>query len=85
MGGVGSVAPGGVKSQPVQPGEARYSIMQRLHETNGMSVEFLINNIWLVLIAVISGGALSPRGDWRAPSDGLAEVWLAEVAQVPRK
>ncbi len=32
--------------------------MQRLHETNGMSVEFLIDNIWLVLIAVISGGAL---------------------------
>ena len=34
---------------------------------------------------VSSGGSLSPRGDWRAPSDGLAEVWLAEVAQVPRK
>jgi len=34
---------------------------------------------------VSSGGSLSPRGDWRAPSDGLADVWLAEVAQVPRK
>lgn len=32
--------------------------MQRLPETNGMSVEFLIDNIWLVLIAVVSGGAL---------------------------
>ncbi|MDQ6685289.1 MAG: NAD(+) synthase, partial [Pseudomonadota bacterium] len=27
-----------------------------------------------------SGGSLSPRGDWRAPSDGEAEVWLAELA-----
>jgi NAD+ synthase (glutamine-hydrolysing) len=28
---------------------------------------------------VISGGALSPRGDWRAPSDGTAKVWLDEL------
>jgi NAD+ synthase (glutamine-hydrolysing) len=26
-----------------------------------------------------SGGALSPRGDWRAPSDSTAEAWLAEL------
>lgn len=26
-----------------------------------------------------SGGALSPRGDWRAPSDSEAEVWLKEL------
>jgi NAD+ synthase (glutamine-hydrolysing) len=26
-----------------------------------------------------SGGSLSPRGDWRAPSDAEAEVWLAEL------
>jgi NAD+ synthase (glutamine-hydrolysing) len=26
-----------------------------------------------------SGGSLSPRGDWRAPSDGDAAVWLAEL------
>jgi len=33
---------------------------------------------------VISGGALSPRGDWRAPSDGNATVWLDELnANVP--
>ena len=25
---------------------------------------------------VISGGNLSPRGDWRAPSDASARVWL---------
>ena len=28
---------------------------------------------------VSAGGSLSPRGDWRAPSDGNAEVWLAEI------
>jgi NAD+ synthase (glutamine-hydrolysing) len=33
---------------------------------------------------VISGGNLSPRGDWRAPSDGSAKVWLDELdANVP--
>ena len=26
-----------------------------------------------------SGGSLSPRGDWRAPSDGTADVWLREL------
>ena len=29
---------------------------------------------------ISAGGALSPRGDWRAPSDGNAEAWLAELA-----
>ena len=28
-----------------------------------------------------SGGALSPRGDWRAPSDGNAQAWLDELAR----
>jgi NAD+ synthase (glutamine-hydrolysing) len=33
---------------------------------------------------VVSGGNLSPRGDWRAPSDGNARVWLEELrANVP--
>lgn len=26
-----------------------------------------------------SGGSLSPRGDWRAPSDSEAEVWMREL------
>ena len=29
---------------------------------------------------VSPGGAVSPRGDWRAPSDGTARVWLDELA-----
>jgi NAD+ synthase (glutamine-hydrolysing) len=30
-----------------------------------------------------SGGSLSPRGDWRAPSDGNASIWLKNLAEVP--
>jgi NAD+ synthase (glutamine-hydrolysing) len=33
---------------------------------------------------VSAGGSLSPRGDWRAPSDGNAEAWLADLERVPR-
>ena len=32
-----------------------------------------------------SGGSLSPRGDWRAPSDGSASAWLANLAEVPSR
>ena len=32
-----------------------------------------------------SGGSLSPRGDWRAPSDGNADAWLRNLAEVPLK
>jgi NAD+ synthase (glutamine-hydrolysing) len=28
---------------------------------------------------IVSGGALSPRGDWRMPSDAAATTWLAEL------
>jgi NAD+ synthase (glutamine-hydrolysing) len=30
-----------------------------------------------------SGGSLSPRGDWRAPSDSSAAVWLSQLELVP--
>ncbi|CAM5711682.1 NAD(+) synthase [Mycolicibacterium aubagnense] len=30
---------------------------------------------------VSAGGALSPRGDWRAPSDMSARIWLDEIEQ----
>jgi NAD+ synthase (glutamine-hydrolysing) len=32
-----------------------------------------------------SGGSLSPRGDWRAPSDSEAAVWLADLDRVPEQ
>ncbi|MEP9375231.1 NAD(+) synthase [Aquabacter sp. CN5-332] len=30
---------------------------------------------------ITSGGSLSPRGDWRAPSDGDARLWLDELSR----
>lgn len=30
-----------------------------------------------------SGGSLSPRGDWRMPSDSEAAIWLADLNRVP--
>jgi len=32
-----------------------------------------------------SGGALSPRGDWRMPSDASPALWLAEAEAVPER
>jgi NAD+ synthase (glutamine-hydrolysing) len=32
---------------------------------------------------VSSGGSLSPRGDWRAPSDASADAWLADLEEIP--
>jgi len=32
-----------------------------------------------------SGGSLSPRSDWRAPSDGEATAWIAEVEAIPER
>ena len=32
-----------------------------------------------------SGGSLSPRGDWRAPSDSEATVWLKNWKEIPEK
>ncbi|MCA0302950.1 MAG: NAD(+) synthase [Proteobacteria bacterium] len=34
---------------------------------------------------ISSGGSLSPRGDWRAPSDGSPDLWLDELKGVPDK
>jgi len=32
---------------------------------------------------VSAGGTMSPRGDWRMPSDATATAWLADLAAVP--
>ncbi|MCH8611553.1 NAD(+) synthase [Arsenicicoccus dermatophilus] len=32
---------------------------------------------------VVAGGSLSPRGDWRMPSDASPAIWLADLANVP--
>ncbi|MGE5306980.1 MAG: NAD(+) synthase, partial [Alphaproteobacteria bacterium] len=30
-----------------------------------------------------SGGSLSPRGDYRAPSDSEATAWLEDIEKIP--
>ena len=30
-----------------------------------------------------NGGSLSPRGDWRAPSDSEATVWMNDLNNIP--
>jgi NAD+ synthase (glutamine-hydrolysing) len=30
-----------------------------------------------------NGGSLSPRGDWRAPSDSESAVWMADLENIP--
>ncbi len=32
-----------------------------------------------------SGGSLSPRADWRAPSDGEVAAWLADLDRIPER
>ena len=32
---------------------------------------------------ISSGGSLSPRADWRAPSDARPDVWMAELDKIP--
>ena len=34
---------------------------------------------------VSPGGTMSPRGDWRMPSDASAAAWLADLDNVPKK
>lgn len=34
---------------------------------------------------VVAGGSLSPRGDWRMPSDAVANAWLADLETVPEE
>jgi NAD+ synthase (glutamine-hydrolysing) len=34
---------------------------------------------------VSAGGTMSPRGDWRMPSDAAATAWLADLEQVPAR
>jgi NAD+ synthase (glutamine-hydrolysing) len=31
---------------------------------------------------ITSGGALSPRGDWRMPSDSSGAPWLEDIARL---
>ncbi len=34
---------------------------------------------------VVAGGTMSPRGDWRMPSDASVAAWLAEIEHIPNQ
>jgi hypothetical protein len=48
--------------------------LQRFFETSQFKRSALPN-----APKVGSGGSLSPRSDWRAPSDGHSDAWLQEL------
>ena len=56
----------------------------------GVFLERFFNNQFKRSVApnapkVGSGGSLSPRGDWRAPSDASAAAWLKDLKRVPTR
>jgi NAD+ synthase (glutamine-hydrolysing) len=56
----------------------------------GVFLERFMNNQFKRSVApnapkVGSGGSLSPRGDWRAPSDASAAAWLTDLKSVPTR
>ena len=68
--------------------EARYSLAEiKTHLRNFLQRFFKTSQFKRSCVPnapkVGSGGSLSPRGDWRAPSDSEATVWLEELETVP--
>ena len=62
---------------PTRPGEIRHWLevfVQRFFAFSQFKRSALPNGP-----KVSAGGSLSPRGDWRAPSDASAAVWLDEL------
>jgi NAD+ synthase (glutamine-hydrolysing) len=71
---------------PHIPAEQRkaYSLAEIKHWLSVFLVRFFANQFKRSALPngpkMSSGGSLSPRGDWRAPSDARADVWLADLA-----
>ena len=75
---------------PDIPQEQRkqYTIAQIKHWLSGFALRFFQTSQFKRTCVpnspkVGSGGSLSPRGDYRAPSDSEATVWLDEIAKIP--
>ena len=75
---------------PDVPEEQRkqYTICQIKHWLSGFAWRFFQTSQFKRTCVpnspkVGSGGSLSPRGDYRAPSDSEATVWLDEIAKIP--
>ncbi|NML15941.1 NAD(+) synthase [Azohydromonas caseinilytica] len=62
---------------------AKYSLADVRKHLNTFLRRFFANQFKRTCVPnspkVGSGGSLSPRGDWRAPSDASANAWLAEL------
>jgi NAD+ synthase (glutamine-hydrolysing) len=67
-----------------------YSLAEIRHWLSAFLLRFFANQFKRSALPngpkISSGGSLSPRGDWRAPSDARPDVWLAELADnVPER
>jgi len=67
----------------------KYSLAQ-IRKWLGVFLERFFRNQFKRSVApnapkVGSGGSLSPRGDWRAPSDGQPDAWVRQLADIPLK
>ena len=77
-------------SQPGQipdDGSSRYSVAEILHWLEVFVLRFFETSQFKRSVAVngpkvTRGGSLSPRGDWRAPSDSSAAPWLADIRRL---
>ena len=62
-----------------------YSLSEIRHWLSVFLVRFFANQFKRSALPngpkISSGGSLSPRGDWRAPSDASASIWLTELAE----
>jgi NAD+ synthase (glutamine-hydrolysing) len=62
-----------------------YSLSEIRHWLSVFLVRFFANQFKRSALPngpkISSGGSLSPRGDWRAPSDASANTWLTELTE----
>ena len=86
----GAPLPDGLEDGPERPGAepSHYSFGEIRHTLGTFLRRFFVGSQFKrSCIAngpkVGSGGSLSPRGDWRAPSDAEATVWLAAHQALP--
>jgi NAD+ synthase (glutamine-hydrolysing) len=78
----------GAWPEAVPEGERRaYSLAEIKHWLGVFLRRFFVNQFKRSALPngpkLVSGGALSPRGDWRMPSDASAAAWLADLERVP--
>jgi NAD+ synthase (glutamine-hydrolysing) len=73
--------------QTSDDGSSGYSVAEILHWLEVFVLRFFETSQFKRSVAVngpkvTRGGSLSPRGDWRAPSDSSAAPWLADIRRL---